>query len=81
MDVICWRRKNKSNKPLKSILVHLTERYIHFLDSVMIEKSYGVSKIIEFGCIGGTIIVKNNDKNEEISKFEFLEKNMLGEKK
>lgn len=79
MDLICWRRKKKNVEPQKWLIASPAERCKKFLDSVIDEKSFDVSKIIESGYFGGSIIVKNNDKDAEM-KVRILKQEYVGEK-
>lgn len=79
MDLIFWCRKKKKVEPQKLLVTSPTERYKKFLNSVIDEKSFDVSEILECGYFGGSVIVKNNDKYAEM-KVRILKKEYVGGK-
>lgn len=78
MDLLFRHRKNKSNDPPTSFITSLNERNEKFLDSIIKEKSFKVSKILECGFFGGCIIIKNK-KNDTKIKARILKKEYAGE--
>lgn len=77
MNLICCKNRKKS-EPRKSPVIQPTERYIKYLDAIIEEKSFNVSKVIEYGYFGGSVIIKHNEVNPEI-KVKILKTHYVGE--
>lgn len=77
MDLFCFKNMKKVEQH-KSIIYPWEVRHKKFYDSVIQEKSFIVSKIIEYGYFGTTIDVNHNETDAQL-RVRILKKDYLGE--
>lgn len=78
MNLICCGNKKK-NEIRKRHIAPPIERYIQFLNSVIEEKSFDVTKTINYGYFGGNLIVKHDVSNAEL-KVKIVKEEYVGDK-
>lgn len=77
MDLICCRNKNKV-ETRKCHIIPPNDRYIKYMNSVIKEKSFDVAKTLHYGYFGASLMVKDNETNEEV-KARILKEEYIGE--
>lgn len=77
MDLICCRKKKVKSQ--NSQIDSPCERYKDFLDSIIENKSFNVTKTIDYGNFGASIIIKQDETDNKI-KVRILKEEYLGEK-
>lgn len=77
MDLI-WRKNRKKDEQQKHLVIQPSEEVKKYLDSIIQEKSFDVSKVIEYGHFGASLILKHDEANPEI-KIRILKKQYVGE--
>lgn len=74
-----WRKNRENIEAPNTSIIPESARYEKFLNTVLREKCLHIQKVIDVGCFGATVIVKENVTGEDV-KVRILKEGYVGEK-